>query len=148
MKARVALCVCTVCVLMMLAGCFQVIVPPSVDYYVTPDEIVSEFIDDEFAATAKYDNKTIAVSGYVTNKDIGDSGEPFVGLKESLDSGGLDGVVCVFPRSSLSKLVSIQPDNHLTIVGEFDQYGSYVVCYIWSIAIVKRIVQLKYCRLP
>jgi len=130
----------------LVTGCFQqMLPPPSVDYYVTPDEIVEEFRADEFAATAKYDNKTISVSGYVTNKDFSDSGEPYVGLKKSPDSGGLvmDGVVCVFPRSSLSELTSIEKDDYLSIVGEFDHYGVQVAGII-----VRYIVQLKDCRLP
>jgi len=147
MKARVFLCIGSVCILMMVAGCFQVNpLPNAVDYNVTVDEIVSEFHEDEFAATAKYDNKTIAISGYVTNKDISDSGKPWVGLKEGpgeFDSLVRYGVICSFPRSSLSELVSVQKGDHLTIIGEFERYGVSV-----AVIIVQYIVKLENCRFP
>ena len=146
MKARIPICIAAVCVLMLITGCFRTIfppLPPSVNYYVTPDEIVSEFRDDKFAATAKYDGKTISVSGYVSNKDIGDSGNPFVGLKEEPHSDVMKGVVCVFPRSALSELTPIEDGEYLTIIGEFDQYG---VQSVWILPMY--IVQLKNCRFP
>ena len=97
--------------------------PPSsgVDYNVTVGQIVDEFSANEIAAILKYQNKTIAVSGYISNVSMSISDEPYVTLKRG-PGFYFAGVFCDFPTSALSTLASLVEDEHITIVGEFDDF--------------------------
>jgi len=96
---------------------------PGTDYSVTAGGILSEFEQNEIAATLKYQGTTIAVSGYVNNMGISSFSElPYVTLISSPGAFTLEEVWCYFPRSAASGLTHLREDDRITIVGRFDEY--------------------------
>jgi len=95
---------------------------PGVDYSVTAGQILDEFETNEIAATLKYQNKTIAVSGYVDSTGMSITDRPYVTLIRSPGLWTLRTVWCYFPVSAMSALASLREGDHVTIVGDFDDY--------------------------
>lgn len=108
---------------------------PGVDYSVTAGQILDEFDANEIAATMKYQNKTIAVSGYVNNTGMSISDRPYVTLIRSAGLWTLREVWCYFPTSAMGTLASLSEGQHVTIIGDFDDY---MLLTVW----------LENCRMP
>lgn len=97
--------------------------PPSgADYSVSAGAILDEFDTNEIAATLKYQNKTVAVSGYVDNTGMSIMDRPYVTLIRSAGLWTLSNVWCYFPSSYASSLTSLREGDYVTIVGHFDDY--------------------------
>lgn len=92
------------------------------DYSVTAGQILDEFEANEVAATLKYQNKTIAVSGYVQDIGMSIMDRPYVTVIRSPGLWTLREVWCYFPVSAMPALASLREDDHVTIVGSFDDY--------------------------
>ena len=107
---------------------------PGVDYSVTVGEMYDEFDANEIAATLKYQNSTVAVSGYINNVSISVSGEPLVTLKRG-PGFYFAAAFCYFPESAMAELASLAEDEFITVVGDFDKF---FLSSIW----------LEDCRLP
>jgi len=98
--------------------------PPAsgADYSVSAGTILDEFEANEIAATLKYQNKTIAVSGYVQSIGMSIMDRPYVTLIRSAGLWTLREVWCYFPSSYASSLTSLREGDYVTIVGDFDDY--------------------------
>jgi len=99
---------------------------PTVQYRVTVGQITSEFDENEYAATTKYEGKYIAVSGYVQSIGIDLRDKPYVVLVDHPGDSVFDpGVNCYFtkvgPHPGLAKL---RKGNYVTIIAEFSFYSS------------------------
>jgi len=113
----------TVVVILSLAGCFFPEPPdvpinvPSADYNVTARDLLEEFQQNSVAATLKYQDKTIAVSGDVDGIGISTyTDEPYIYI------GGLWSVWCYFPTSGTSVVASLERGDFVTVVGVFDGF--------------------------
>ena len=99
---------------------------PSVSYRVTVGEIIAEFQENEYAATNKYSDKVIAVSGYVEDIGVNDfTDEPFVVLAEHPNATAFDpSVICYFTKTGPHPgLADLRKGDYATIVGEFWMYS-------------------------
>ncbi len=86
----------------------------SADYHVNAASLVEEFGKDEKAATLKYLEKVIAVTGKVTDVKIDASGQATV----FLDSGDpLSAVTCSFYQEEAVSVKSLQKGAEVTIKG-------------------------------
>ena len=95
---------------------------PGVDYSVTAGQILDEFETNEIAATLKYQNKRIAVSGYVDTVGMSIMDRPYVTLIRAPGLFTFSEVWCYFPVSAMSTLTSLRKGDYVTIVGSFDDY--------------------------
>lgn len=100
----------------------------TVHYRVTVKQITDEFEANEYAADTKYKNKTVAVTGYVTNISIGYADKPVVWLQVHPDDRAWDpAVLCFFDKTGTHPgLAELRKGDHVTIVGEFWFYSSAV----------------------
>jgi hypothetical protein len=90
-------------------------------------QITSEFEENEYAATEKYEGKTIAVSGYVRDIGINDfTNEPLVALAEHQDDSAFDpSVICYFTETGPHPgLADLRKGDYTTVVGRFWMYSS------------------------
>ena len=122
MKRRTGLALAVV-VILSLAGCFFPEPPdlavhvPSADYNVTASDLLEEFQQNSVAATLKYQDKTIAVSGDVDGIGISAyTDEPYIYI------GGFWSVWCYFPTSGTSVVASLEHGGFVTVVGIFDGF--------------------------
>jgi hypothetical protein len=97
-----------------------------VHYRVTVKQITDEFEANEYAATTKYEGKTIAVTGYVRNIGIGYADKPVVSLNAKVDGSVFDPeVLCFFTKTGTHPgLAELRKGDYVTIVGEFWFYSS------------------------
>jgi len=95
---------------------------PSVAYSVTAGQLLDEYDTNEVAATLKYKDKVIAVSGYVDSVNISISGEPYVNLIRSPGIWTLRTVSCYFPMSAMSSVAGLSEGDSVTIIGTCKYY--------------------------
>jgi len=108
---------------------------PSIQYHVTVDQILAEFEANEVAAEMKYENKLLAVSGYVQRISTYWNDEPIVVLGSQPGGSSFDPeVLCYFPIDRRASVAQLTKGDFITVVGEYWMYGLgnvYVhYCYI------------------
>jgi len=87
------------------------------DYVMTSAELQRSFEEDEVAATAKYVNKIIEVSGDVSSVTSGENNSLNISLKTDSD---LSSVICTFPESGYLGKSDI--GTQLSVRGECSGY--------------------------
>jgi len=86
-------------------------------------QIRDEFEANEVAAHTKYNEKLIAISGYVDSVAINDfTGEPYVNLVNDPEEWTLCWVRCEFSVPDMDELAGLAEGDHLVVVGDYDQY--------------------------
>jgi len=94
-------------------------------------QITSEFSENAYAATQKYEGKTIAILGWATQIDIGPANKPIVLLGEGIDSEPLLGptVWCYFDGRH-QKLTDLRKGDLFIIIGKLWLYKSAFGIYL------------------
>ena len=83
------------------------------DFVITATTLQKEFEDNETAASARYINKIIEVSGIIANTALSDSAHLNISLKTGSD---ISSVNCVFP--AIGDLSKFKPGDEVILRGE------------------------------
>jgi hypothetical protein len=83
------------------------------DFVITATTLQKEFEDNETAASARYINKIIEVSGIIASTSLSDSAHLNISLKTGSD---ISSVNCVFP--AIGDLSKFKPGDEITLRGE------------------------------
>jgi len=99
-------------------------IPPGPAYHVTVGQIIDEFDANEVAAELKYEDKMVAVTGYIEDFDTYWGHEPIVILGSQPGEDVFDPqVLCYFPEEGASSVAQLSKGDFVTIVGEYWMYG-------------------------
>lgn len=74
------------------------------DFVITSAELLRAFEEDEVAATAKYTNKIVEVTGNVASVERGDNNTVNISLKTGSD---FSSVICTFPSEVNPELIKV-----------------------------------------
>jgi PKD repeat protein len=97
--------------------------PASVAIAVSAQQLLDEYDANEVAAQLKYQNKQVAVSGYIDSINVNTfTGEPYVNLVGSPDEWTLSWVRCTFPLSAQATLATLHEGDYVTIIGTCEDY--------------------------
>jgi hypothetical protein len=93
--------------------------PASPDIEITVSDLLSEYADDYTAATAKFINKTLRLSGYVVSIDIKEVlAVNYIRLSD--DSLNLPkSVQCMFDKKYANKLKELEKGQYVTVQGNY-----------------------------
>ena len=83
------------------------------DFVITATTLQKEFEDNETAASARYINKIIEVSGIIASTSLSDSAHLNISLKTGSDISSGN---CVFP--AIGDLSKFKPGDEITLRGE------------------------------
>jgi RecG-like helicase len=87
------------------------------DFTVNATNLYEEFTKDENAATAKYNNKIVAVTGDIQDvKPVNDSTTTVLLVAES---SGLGTVKCTFIKEQAKQAAALQVKNKITVKGAY-----------------------------
>lgn len=90
---------------------------------VTAKELVDAFTADKSAAEAKYKGKTIKITG--TLASFSASGTPYILLTSG--SPNESGAKCMFAATDISKILSLEPAQSLTVEGKVSDFNVDVI---------------------
>ncbi len=86
----------------------------NVDYELTPDELYSNYLDNEVAADENFKGKKIAITGSITDigKDI--TNKPYISFRVKF----MESINCYFSKDNNFEIAKLTKGESVTIVGE------------------------------